>query len=30
MPLMWDVYCLTARKPPALVAPATKASENPS
>ena len=30
MPLMCDVYCLTARKPPALAAPATNASENPS
>src|SRR5437763_7000 len=28
-PVMCDVYCPTARKPPALVAPATKASTAP-
>ncbi len=29
MPVMCDVYCETARKPPALTAPATNASVSP-
>jgi hypothetical protein len=29
MPLICDVYCLTAGSPPAFAAPATNARENP-